>query len=56
MGIEDLVLTVIHIRLEPLAHLHVDGLVAAAATDPSLYRWSPVPQDKAEATNGSVGS
>jgi len=39
-----------HIRLEPLEHRHVDGLVAAAAADPSLYRWSPVPQGKAEAT------
>src|SRR5689334_9324979 len=39
-----------HIRLEPLAHSHVDGLVAAAAADPSRYAWSPVPQGKAEAT------
>ena len=38
-----------HVRLEPLEHRHVDGLVAAAAADPSLYRWSPVPQGKAEA-------
>ena len=38
-----------HIRLEPLDHRHVDGLVAASATDPSLYRWSPVPQGKHEA-------
>jgi RimJ/RimL family protein N-acetyltransferase len=38
-----------HIRLEPLDHQHVDGLVAAAAADPSLYRWSPVPQGKDEA-------
>ena len=40
-----------HIRLEPLEHRHVDGLVAAAAGDPSLYQWSPVPQGKAEATS-----
>jgi RimJ/RimL family protein N-acetyltransferase len=33
-----------HIRLEPLDHRHLDGLVAAAAADPSLYQWSPVPQ------------
>jgi RimJ/RimL family protein N-acetyltransferase len=39
------------VRLEPLAHRHVDGIVAAAATDPSLYQWSPVPQGKAEATS-----
>jgi N-acetyltransferase len=38
-----------HIRLEPLAHRHIDGLVAASAADPALYRWSPVPQGKAEA-------
>ncbi|MFY9726376.1 MAG: GNAT family protein, partial [Bryobacteraceae bacterium] len=30
-------------------HSHVDGLAAAAAVDPSLYRWTPVPQGKAEA-------
>jgi RimJ/RimL family protein N-acetyltransferase len=39
-----------YVRLEPLAHGHVDGLVAAAASDPSLYRWSPVPQGKAAAS------
>jgi RimJ/RimL family protein N-acetyltransferase len=38
-----------HIRLEPLSHHHAEGLAAASAADPSLYRWSPVPQDKAEA-------
>ena len=38
-----------HVRLEPLDHSHVDGLVAAAAIDPSLYQWSPVPRDKNEA-------
>jgi RimJ/RimL family protein N-acetyltransferase len=32
-----------HIRLEPLSHAHVDGLVAASAGDPALYRWSAVP-------------
>ena len=39
-----------HIRLEPLGQQHVNGLVAAAAADPSLYRWSPVPQGPTEAT------
>jgi RimJ/RimL family protein N-acetyltransferase len=39
-----------HARLEPLEHRHVDGLVAAAAADPSLYPWSPVPQGPVEAT------
>ena len=38
-----------HIRLEPLGYQHIDGLVAAAAADPELYRWSPVPQGKTEA-------
>jgi RimJ/RimL family protein N-acetyltransferase len=37
------------IRLEPLTRSHIDGLVAAAAGDPSLYRWSPVPQSRSEA-------
>ena len=35
-----------HVRLEPLDHRHVDGLVAASAVDPSLYQWSPIPQGK----------
>lgn len=39
-----------HIRLEPLEYQHMDGLVAAAASDRDLYRWSPVPQGKAEAS------
>lgn len=47
---ENLVLTGKHVRLEPLALRHVDGLVAASAEDPSLYQWSPVPQTTAEAT------
>ena len=33
------------VRLEPLQHQHVPGLVAAAADGEELYRWSPVPQD-----------
>jgi N-acetyltransferase len=36
------------VRLEPLDHRHVDGLLAAAAVDVSLYRWSPVPRNKSE--------
>jgi N-acetyltransferase len=39
-----------YVRLEPLGHQHIDGLVAAAAADPTLYRWSPIPQGKAAAT------
>jgi N-acetyltransferase len=49
--IENLLLTGKHVRLEPLDHRHVDGLVAASATDSSLYQWSPVPQGKGEATS-----
>lgn len=37
-------LTGTHIRLEPLALEHVDGLASASAVDPSLYRWSAVPR------------
>jgi RimJ/RimL family protein N-acetyltransferase len=51
MGIKDLVLAGRHVRLEPLDHRHVDGLVAASATDPSLYQWSPIPRGKVEATS-----
>jgi RimJ/RimL family protein N-acetyltransferase len=40
----NVVLSGTHVRLEPLEHRHVNGLVAAAAVDPSLYQWSPVPQ------------
>jgi N-acetyltransferase len=47
---EELVLAGRRIRLEPLGHRHVDGLVEAASSDPSLYQWSPVPQGKIEAT------
>jgi N-acetyltransferase len=37
------------VRLEPLGSGHLDGLVAAAAADPSLYQWSPVPQSAEQA-------
>jgi N-acetyltransferase len=33
-----------HVRLEPLAHTHIPGLVAAARQDPGLYRWTTIPQ------------
>jgi N-acetyltransferase len=46
MTLECPVLVGQYVRLEPLAHRHVGGLVDAAAADPSLYRWSPVPQGK----------
>jgi N-acetyltransferase len=40
-----------HIRLEPLDERHIAGLVVASSEDPNLYRWSPVPQGKGEATS-----
>ena len=46
MKIDAPVLSGQHVRLEPLDHRHVDGLVAASAVDPSLYQWSPIPQGK----------
>jgi N-acetyltransferase len=46
---EDPILSGQHVRLEPLAHRHADGLAAASAADPELYKWSPVPQGPAEA-------
>lgn len=48
MSEEDFVLQGRLVRLEPLHRRHIDGLVAAAAEDPSLYRWTPVPQGRAE--------
>ena len=42
-----------HVRLEPLHPGHIDGLVAAAAADPSLYRLTPVPQGR-EAMAGYI--
>jgi RimJ/RimL family protein N-acetyltransferase len=47
--IEALILEGKHVRLEPLEHRHIDGLVAASADEPSLYQWSPVPQGRTEA-------
>jgi RimJ/RimL family protein N-acetyltransferase len=47
--VEAVTLTGKFVRLEPLEHSHVDGLVAASAADPSLYQWSPVPQGEVEA-------
>jgi RimJ/RimL family protein N-acetyltransferase len=38
------------VRLEPLEHRHADALVTATSSDPPLYRWSPVPCSRAEAT------
>ena len=49
MRAADFVLQGKHVRLEPLDYRHVDGLVAAASAEPSLYRWTPVPQGADEA-------
>jgi N-acetyltransferase len=46
---ENVVLKGKHVRLEPLDHRHIDGLAAASAGDPELYRWSPIPRGKEEA-------
>src|SRR5260370_125766 len=49
MGTEPSVLHGTRVRLEPLDHRHVEGLVAAAAVDPSLHQRSPVPHGQEEA-------
>jgi len=38
------------VRLEPLKHTHINGLLAAAAGGEDLYRWTHVPQDEAQAS------
>ncbi len=38
-----------HVRLEPLQRWHARGLAEASSVDPSLYRWSPIPQGEAGA-------
>jgi RimJ/RimL family protein N-acetyltransferase len=42
--IENPILRGRHVRLEPLSPEHVEGLAAASAADPTLYKWSLVPQ------------
>jgi N-acetyltransferase len=53
VGKEEYLLSGKHVRLEPLVPTHADALVAAAiaaaAEDPSLYQWSPVPQTRSDA-------
>jgi hypothetical protein len=51
METEGFVLLGTRVRLEALDHRHVDGLVVAAAADPSLYQWSPVPQGRVEVSS-----
>jgi RimJ/RimL family protein N-acetyltransferase len=48
---EDLTLLGAHVRLEPLQRSHAGRLAAASAADPSLYRWTIVPQGIAEAAS-----
>jgi len=50
MTTESPVLSGTHVRLEPLDHRHTNALASASASERSLYRWSPVPHDKVEAT------
>ncbi len=50
MVLEDITLQGSYVRLEPLDHRHIDGLVTAAAAERPLYQWSPVPQGATEAT------
>jgi RimJ/RimL family protein N-acetyltransferase len=45
---EPVVLAGAHVRLEPLAPVHVPGLVAAAAEDRSTYNWTSVPEGEDE--------
>lgn len=49
IGSTGLAFTGKHVRLEPVEHRHVPGLVAASVGEASLYQWSPVPQGEAEA-------
>lgn len=48
MRIETPVLSGRHVRLEPLTHNHLEGLLRAAeCQDPDLYRWTIVPRSRA---------
>jgi RimJ/RimL family protein N-acetyltransferase len=55
MRIDGFVLQGNHVRLEPLEQRHINGLVAAATADPSLYQWSRVPQN-ADETRANVNT
>lgn len=48
MRVEVPVLVGKHVRLEPLSVAHADGLTAASAEGANLYRWSFVPQTRAQ--------
>ncbi len=49
--IENLTLPGRHVRLEALELRHSEALAAAAAVDPALYQWSPIPQSSADAAS-----
>jgi N-acetyltransferase len=51
MSMDQVVLKGRCVRLESLSPGHIDGLLTAAGSDPSLYQWSPVPQGMAEVTS-----
>ncbi|MGA9061767.1 MAG: GNAT family protein [Terracidiphilus sp.] len=46
MTLDSPILSGTHVRLEPLALGHLDGLAAASAGDPALYQWSAVPMGR----------
>lgn len=48
MGLANVALKGKFVSLEPLGRTHIDGLASAAAADPSLYQWSPVPKTASE--------
>jgi RimJ/RimL family protein N-acetyltransferase len=48
MKLQSPVLHGTYVRLEPLEHRHVDGLVTAVSGETELYRWTVVPQDRVE--------
>jgi N-acetyltransferase len=37
-----------YVRLEPLERRHIDGLLAAAGTELELYKWTSIPQTRAQ--------
>lgn len=39
-----------HVLLQPLKHSHIKGLIEAANENPSLFKWTYVPQDESSMT------
>lgn len=39
-----------HVLLQPLKHSHIKGLIEAANENPSLFKWTYVPQDEPSMT------